>query len=165
MKPLSLSQSISVLANLGVIVGLIFLGYEVRQNTSQLRADAGYAINDAVQTLNSSIYQDPDFTALLLKAQQSFSELEPVDKARIVSFFFSELNLADYITKLEKEGMSDLHFDYVGWKVGQFWSMPGRREFVEEYVVPSVHFGSEELYRRLTVDPASDYRGDGNAGG
>lgn len=156
MKQFDLSKSISVVANLGVIVGLVFLAYEVRQNTSQLRADAGYSINEAVDALNSSIYKDREFTTLLLRAEQSFSELEPVDQARISSFFFSELNLADYISKLENEGMSDLHFDYVDWKVRQFWSMPGRREFVEQYVVPSEHFGSDELYRRLTIDPDSE---------
>ena len=128
MAQFDLSKSVSIVANLGVIVGLVFLGYEVRQNTSQLRADAGYSINEAVDDLNSSIYKDREFTALLLRAEQSFSELDRVDQARIVSFFFSELNLADYISKLENEGMSDLHFDYVDWKVRQFWSMPGRSE-------------------------------------
>ena len=156
MKKFDLNQTISIVANLGVIIGFIFLGYEVRQNTSQLRADAGYSINEAVDALNSSIYQDREFAALLLRAEQSFSELEHVDQSRIVAFYFSELNLADYISKLENEGMSDLHFDYVDWKVNQFWSMPGRREFVEQYVVPSTHFGSDDLYRRLTIDPASD---------
>ncbi len=156
MKKLDLNRTISIIANLGVIIGLIFLGYEVRQNTSQLRADAGYSINEAVDALNSAIYQDREFSALLLQAEQSFSKLDRVDQARIVSFFFSELNLADYISKLETEGMSDLHFDYVGYKVSQFWSMPGRREFVEQYVVTSEHFGSDELYRRLTIDPASE---------
>lgn len=156
MKKIDLTQSISIFANLGVIAGLIFLGYEIRQNTAQMRADASYSINEAVDALNSSIYQDGEFAALLLRAEQSFSDLNRVDHARIVSFFFSELNLADYISKLENEGMSDLHFDYVDWKVSQFWSMPGRRQFIEQYVVPSKHFGSDELHRRLTIDPASE---------
>jgi len=156
MKKFDLNQAISVVANLGVIIGLIFLGFEVRQNTSQLRADAGYSINEAVDALNRSVYQDPEFAALILQAEQSFNELERVDKSRIVAFFFSELNLADYISKLENEGMSDLHFDYVGYKVSQFWSMPGRREFVEQYVVPSDRFGSDKLHRQLTINPTSD---------
>jgi hypothetical protein len=156
MKKIDLSQTISIFANLGVIAGLIFLGYEVRQNTAQMRAEASYSINEAVDALNSSIYQDREFAAMLLRAEQSFSELDRVDQARIAFFFFSELNLADYISKLENEGMSDLHFDYVDWKVSQFWSVPGRREFIEQYVVPSEHFGSEKLHRRLTIDPASD---------
>ena len=156
MKKFDLNQAISVVANLGLIIGLIFLGYEVRQNTSQLRADAGYSINEAVDALNSSIYQDREFAALVLQAEQSFSELERVDQSRIVAFFFSELNLADYISKLESEGMSDLHFDYVDFKVSEFWSMPGRREFVEQYVVPSDSFGSDKLHRQLTIDPTSE---------
>ena len=89
MKKFDLNQAISVVANLGVIIGLIFLGYEVRQNTSQLRADAGSSINEAVDALNSSIYQDREFAALVLRAEQSFSELERVDQSRIVAFLVS----------------------------------------------------------------------------
>ena len=156
MKKIDLSQSVAIIANLGVIAGLVFLGYEMRLNTAQMRADAGYSINEAVDDLNSSVYQDREFAVLLKQAEQSFGELDSVDRARIVSYFFSELNLADYISKLESEGMSDLHFDYVGYTVEQFRSMPGRREFIEQYVVPSEYFGSEELYQRLTGDTASE---------
>jgi hypothetical protein len=155
MKKIELSQSISIFANLGVIAGLIFLGYEIQQNTAQMRADASYSINEAVDALNRSIYQDREFAALLLRAEQSFHDLDAVDQARIATFFFSEINLADYISKLESEGMSDLHFDYVGFKVSQFWSKPGRREFIEQYVDPSEYLGSDELYRRLTLEPSS----------
>jgi len=154
MKKIDLGQAITILANVGVVAGIVFLVYEIRQNTAQMRADAGYSINEAVDSLNRSVYEDREFAELLLQAQESFSEMDRVDQARIASYFFSELNLADYISKLESEGMSDLHFDYVEFKVNQFRSMPGRREFVDQYVAPSDYFGSEELYRRLTEDPS-----------
>ncbi len=41
MKKLDLSQTIGILANLGVIAGIVFLGVELRQNNDLLEADAG----------------------------------------------------------------------------------------------------------------------------
>jgi hypothetical protein len=42
-----LNRWLTFVANLGVIGGLFFLGYEIRQNTSQMRAEAAYSINES----------------------------------------------------------------------------------------------------------------------
>lgn len=40
MKKIDLGQTIAIVANLGVIAGIVFLGLELRQNNQLLRADA-----------------------------------------------------------------------------------------------------------------------------
>ena len=37
MKKIDLGQTLTILANVGVIAGIVFLGYELRQNTLVLR--------------------------------------------------------------------------------------------------------------------------------
>ena len=44
MKKIDLGQSIGILANLGVIAGIVFLGLELRQNNSLLAAQARYSL-------------------------------------------------------------------------------------------------------------------------
>ncbi len=46
MKTLDLGQSIGILANLGVIAGIVFLGLELRQNNELLESDARRAVLD-----------------------------------------------------------------------------------------------------------------------
>ena len=46
------------MANAGVVAGLVFLGYEIRQNTVQLRADASRAISESMNSMNAGIYND-----------------------------------------------------------------------------------------------------------
>ena len=46
MKKIDLGQSITILANLGVIAGIVFLGYEMRQNTIAVRSAAAQGIVD-----------------------------------------------------------------------------------------------------------------------
>jgi hypothetical protein len=150
MKKFDLAQNITILANVGVVIGLVFLTLEIRQNNAQMRAQGAYSINQSVETLNQAVYSDNEFADLLHRGEKSFNDLDPVEQSRLAAFFFSEINLAQYILGLEEEGLADLHFLYVDFKVKQFRTMPGRREFVVKYIRPSTYFGKGDIQRMLT---------------
>jgi hypothetical protein len=152
MKKIDLAQIITVLANVGVVIGLVFLTLEIRQNNVQLRAEGAYSINESVATLNQAVYLDKEFADLLLRGEKSFIDLEPVEQRRLATYFFSEIYLAQYILSLENEGLSNLDFRYVDFKVDQFRTIPGRKEFVEAYVRPSTYFGRNDIQRMLTEE-------------
>ncbi len=156
MKNLDLGQTITILANLGVIGGIVFLAFEIRQNTAQMRAEAAYSVHQDAQRLNEAIYQDSDFADLLIRAEQSFESLDVIDQRRVEAYFFSQLNLADFIMGLEEEGISGVSFRIVDIYLDQFRSMPGRREFIESVVIPlnepEHYFRSDEFYRQLVSE-------------
>ena len=156
MKKIDLAQTITILANLGVIGGIVFLAFEVRQNTAQMRAEAAYSVHQDVQRLNEAIYQDGNLADLIIRAEQSFETLDLIDRRRAQAYFFSQLNLADFIMGLQEEGISDVSFGIVDIQLDQFRSMPGRREFVESVVRPSNdrghYFWSDEFYRQLVSE-------------
>lgn len=70
MTKLNLPQVVSVLANIAVFGGLIFLGYETRQSTVQLRAAASYSITEGLHNLNSGIYASREFADLIARGEQ-----------------------------------------------------------------------------------------------
>jgi hypothetical protein len=150
MRKIDLAQIITMLANVGVVIGLVFLTLEIRQNTAQMRTQGAYSIYQSVETLNQAIYSDEEFADLLYRGEKSFNDLDPVEQNRLATFFFSEVHLAQYILSLEDEGLSDLHFGYVDLKVNQFKTVPGRKEFVETYVRPSTFLGRDDIQRMLT---------------
>ena len=152
MKKIDLARIITVLANVGVVIGLVFLTLEIRQNTAQMRTQGAYSIYQSVETLNQAVYLDKEFADLLLRGEKSFIDLEPVEQRRLADYFFSEIYLVEYILSLEDEGLSDLHFGYVDLKVNQFRTIPGRKEFVEAYVMPSTFLGRDDIQRMLTEE-------------
>ena len=152
MRKLDLAQIISVLANVGVVIGLVFLTLEIRQNTAQMRTQGAYSIKQSVETLNQGVYLDIEFADLLYRGEKSFNDLDPVEQSRLATYFFSEVHLAQYILSLEDEGLSDLHFGYVDLKVNQFRTIPGRKEFVETFVRPSTFRGRDDIQRMLTEE-------------
>ena len=152
MRKFDLAQIITILANVGVVIGLVFLTLEIRQNNAQMRTQGAYSIYQSVETLNQAIYSDDEFADLVHRGEKSFDDLDPVEQSRLATFFFSEVHLAEYILSLEDEGLSDLHFGYVDWKVNQFRTIPGRKEFVEAYVMPSTFLGRDDIQRMLTEE-------------
>ena len=152
MRKFDLAQIITILANVGVVIGLVFLTLEIRQNNAQMRTQGAYSINQSVETLNQAVYLDEEFADLLHRGEKSFNDLDPVEQSRLATFFFSEVHLAQYILSLEDEGLSDLHFGYVDLKVNQFRTIPGRKEFVEAYVRPSTYFDRDDIQRMLTEE-------------
>ena len=70
-----LNSWITLLANLGVLGGLVFVGLEIQQNTSQLRADASQAITESVNQLNAGVYGDPTLADVLLRGEQDLGHL------------------------------------------------------------------------------------------
>lgn len=139
---------LTLVANLGVIGGLVFLGYETRQNTSQMRAEAAYSINEALETLNADKYHDPVLVDILLRGGQDLGSLTPVEREQFVAYQFVRVNLADYVLTLEREGIADVHIGYIEWTAQAFRNEPGLREWIAS--IKDTWVGSDELYALLT---------------
>jgi len=154
MKKIELGQTLTILANAAVLGGLIFLAFEIRQNTSEMRTAAAYSVHQDVQSLNRDLYSDPEFADLIMRGEQSWSSLDPVEQRRVTGFFLSQINLADFIMGLKQEGLEGVAFRVDDLIVEQFATQVGRKEFIDSYFPDGreIYFRSEELYRRLVED-------------
>lgn len=81
MKKLDLNQSVSLIANLGVIAGIVFLGYEMRQNTIAIRSTAAQGVHDQMSALyGMSLNESMD--GIVGKALNTPFELTPAEASR-----------------------------------------------------------------------------------
>ena len=88
MKKIDLGQTITILANMGVIAGIVFLGIEIRQNQQSL--DEANAINRALalreaqndfSTFRTTLVQDEQLTEIWTRGLRD-EELSEVEEAR-----------------------------------------------------------------------------------
>lgn len=147
MNQSTVDRWLTLVANVGVLGGLIFVGFEIRQNTSQLRADASHSITASVNELNAGIYGDPSLAELVARGEADFHALTSIERVRFEAFEFARLNIAEYAQDLEKEGVSDLNFRYVDWIVSEFQRKPGLRAFIREH--EATYVGSPDLLAQL----------------
>jgi hypothetical protein len=66
MKKIDLVQSVTILANLGVIAGIFFLVFELQQNTQAVRLSSAQSYLTGGNTLDFHIASNPEFAGLLI---------------------------------------------------------------------------------------------------
>lgn len=69
MKKIDLGQKIGILANLGVIAGIVFLGYELRQNTITAKMTAADNFVSSINDMNELGIVDARLLDLIFKSR------------------------------------------------------------------------------------------------
>ena len=85
MKKIELGQIITILANIGVIAGIVFLGYELRQNNELMAAEIRAARNNRVLGVSAMVASDVGLADLLMRAKNG-EMLSEADEFRVISF-------------------------------------------------------------------------------
>ena len=150
MKLTEINPWLTLVANVGVVGGLVFLAFEVQQSTTQLRADSSYSVNEALSMLNAAVYNDPILADILERGEKDLFSLDATERRQFISYQFDRINLAIHIQALEKDGLTEIHFPYVDFLVQQFRSNPGLQEFL--VLVEEEWKGAQDLYDRLRTD-------------
>jgi len=82
VKKVDVGQAITVLANLGVIGGILLLAYELRQNNELMEAEARFNRLAVATENNDSIFENAELADLLLK-DRSKAELTELERYRL----------------------------------------------------------------------------------
>ena len=85
MKKIKLGQVVSILANVGVILGLMFLAYELRQNNQLIEAQQRDSRNSRVLYLNEVIIESPGLAEIISKSGRG-EPISEVDSVRLSNF-------------------------------------------------------------------------------
>ena len=71
MKTINLGQTFTILANIGVLAGIVLLAYELRQNSEALRLQAAQAHLNTSYQVDMAIAQDDALASLLLSPSRN----------------------------------------------------------------------------------------------
>ncbi len=110
MKKIEPQELISILANIGVIAGIVFLAFELRQNNELMASEARATYASMDQIGWSFIIENPDLSDLLIKDRNG-EELTESEELRLNALWLQ--NLAQYQFRFLEDPNS------VGWVNGQ----------------------------------------------
>jgi hypothetical protein len=85
MKKIDLGQTIGILANLGVIAGIVFLALEIRQNNTLMTSQSRANQSDQVLSFQADVYSDAGLSEILIKADAGES-LSDAEQLRLDAF-------------------------------------------------------------------------------
>ena len=89
MKKIDLGRTIAILANIGVIAGIVFLGLEIRQNTNATLSTAIQSIYDSSGEINAMLVQNADLRAVYVAARTEggLESLTEEQRAQLRAFY------------------------------------------------------------------------------
>ena len=90
MRKRNLSETLTLLANLGVIAGIVFLGVELRQNNALMEMEARATLTENLQDGWYQVSSDPDLVDLFIK-DRSGEELSEAEEMRLNSYWMGML--------------------------------------------------------------------------
>jgi hypothetical protein len=150
MKKIDLGQTFGILANIGVIAGIVFLATEIRQNTDAIRSATIQAISDQSYSNNITVVENADLRAARRAAHSNSltedqrDQLDAMYSAALRihqnRYLQARLGIVDEYTLLEvgaQQGFRDDYFE-------EFWSRnradysPGFQDYIERRLLPLV---------------------------
>ena len=105
MKKIDLGQSISIVANIGVIAGILFLAYELQQNNRFLAAQARSDMS-ANRASYDELLMTPEITSVVVKATNN-EELSAEESFRLERLRKSMFRAWEAEYREFREGMYD----------------------------------------------------------
>ena len=98
-----------------VLLGLIFVGLELRQNTTALSAQAIFQLNDSANEAHRSLAQDPVLSELVYKGNEDPESLTDDERRRFTSWLRAVFNIHESAWIYHRKGLIQ-ESDFAGWK-------------------------------------------------
>jgi hypothetical protein len=124
MKKIEVGQAISILANFGVIVGIVFLAIEIRQNNQQLALQSYQAWVASNLQINA-YFMDPEISAITAKGNADSKNLSRDSFVAHAMSHLALFQMAQSTDYLYRSGALDREL----WQAEQV--SPGFADFIE----------------------------------
>ena len=143
----TLGEWVSLAANVGVIVGLVFVGLEIRNGSNAVATETVDSIVSGYNANNELVISDPDFARVFVKGHKDPSSLDEVELARFSMFLRNVVNQGERVFELYKLGvLSDEKWNLYGGGLANMLESPAGRLFLEgNEVNPELRLALSEL--------------------
>ncbi len=110
-----LNTWLTLIANVGVLAGIVFLALEIQQSNRIAIATTDLGIGDGFNSFNEAVYEDKDMSVLLARAMSPGTEFSPDEEVALRLWLYVFLNThvsaeTAYINGLATENTYDGNF-------------------------------------------------------
>ena len=122
-----------IIGAVAVIITIIYLALQVRQNTAALRSSATNAASEGAAKLYQTLCSDPDLAMIFVRGNATPNELDESDMARYFSLWLMTMfKLQNWYFQTQDRFMDDTLLSSWIKVVRPLSSMPGFRLFWDE---------------------------------
>jgi len=126
-----LNKWLTLVANLGVIAGIIFLAFEIQQSNRIAIATNEIAIRDSYGSINELIAGNPEIAEILSKSRDADAELTGPEQEMADAFIARMFNIWMASERAFDQGMTsrallDIAIDDIGWTYDTYPALRGK---------------------------------------
>lgn len=116
MQKIDLGQTITILANIGVIAGIVFLAVELRQNNEQLSAQAKFNLHQNKYSITDQVIESSEFANFITRISTNQPHT-PEDELRIYHLTIRHLGnwQWEYLESVEGR-LDEEDLPLIGWR-------------------------------------------------
>ena len=156
MTKLDLSQTMGILANIGVIAGLVFLAVEVRHARTAAELQTISDVTNGWFVLNEAVATDPQVAEIFVKGLYLPDSLSTVEAVQFSMYLRMFVNQVKRVSQHRELGLiSDADYQSVLQELAQFLETPGGQKWWENEPLSNEYF-LENLQQYYGSDPASN---------
>jgi len=153
-----LNSWLSVMANIGVLIGIVFLALEVRHASNATQAQVFDSVADGSNALNMVIMSDPQVARVFVVGHYEPDELSDAEAVQFAMYLTSELNQFGRMMRLNELGLlSDSGVDGAIVQTAGMLSTPGGRLFLESNKSEFPEGMLDKLQPHLGKEPTFDF--------
>jgi hypothetical protein len=135
-----------IVASFGVIVSLIYLATQIRNQRSESLLSAGHELASQLNDLYAVVSENAEFADLFLRGMTEYKSLDSVEKLRFSAFFSRLMRIHESMNSRHRQKLLDPtiwqsyeesmrdYFNYAGlrdwWATRSHWFTPEFREFI-----------------------------------
>ncbi len=127
------SNIAEIVGTLAVIVTLVFVGLQVRQNTLAVESAAAQAVHENFAGWYTSVQNEPALFQLSVKGMKDYSSLSETEKGQFIAMFMAFCSHSQNAFYKWKDGSLSSEL-WNGWELVSmnFFSTPGGKAFWKE---------------------------------
>ena len=111
---------------MGVIASLVYVGFQIRQNTISVTASAHRAINDKFISVNEFIAGDSNLMKAFLAGRERLEEFDEMDKGRFIVIMMNIfLHFEDVYYQFRQGLVGDEYWERIERMIGLYVTEPG----------------------------------------
>jgi len=89
----NIKDVLEIVGVFAILVGLVFVGFELQQNTASVQAATSQGLLEQSNYSNFLIATDSDFAELVSRGDASLGDLNEVERLRYRSYMYGEFNI------------------------------------------------------------------------
>ena len=128
----SISAIGEIVGAVGVVISLIYLAVQIRQNTRAMKAQSAREAVAAMRDFNKSMVEDPEISRIFRRGAEGLTNLNEEERARFGHILFNFFKTAEELHYQYLQGTLDPHI-WESWKtvISLYSTSPGFSEYWE----------------------------------